>query len=59
MSSLARLTQTAREEVTRVQGPNSSPNGAGCIGDSNGVTVGDIVGNLVGCGGIGGMLGGK
>lgn len=35
------------------------PNGVECTGDSNGVTIGDIVGNLVDCGGVGGLLGGK
>ncbi|KUJ14303.1 uncharacterized protein LY89DRAFT_784271 [Mollisia scopiformis] len=35
------------------------PNGVECTGDSDGVTLGDIVGSLLGCGGVGGLTGGK
>jgi hypothetical protein len=36
------------------------PNGVECTGDSGDpTTIGGVVGNLLGCGGIGGILGGK
>lgn len=47
---------------TRQEGAGTiitSPNGVECTGDSSGVTLGDIVGNVLGCGGVAGLLGGK
>lgn len=56
-------TQPRQDDPTSTAGSSTgigtiitSPNGVECTGDSNGVTLGDIVGNLVGCGGLGGIL---
>ncbi|EPE24153.1 hypothetical protein GLAREA_08003 [Glarea lozoyensis ATCC 20868] len=50
------------EQRTPQSGPGiivSSPNGQECTGASDGVSLGSIVGNVLGCGGVGGILGGK